>query len=256
MVIRGVPPDGIYLVSRRFAPSAARSSSRPELPKVPSAVPVPEIIGIGVRPGASLVDIEYRVAHPTAEFIDTGILVFTSGEADDLSFRGISHFVEGTSTNIGTHVPANKLLHLVWDASEIVTNFADLHFEILAQDGSGLIPAHFITLPNDGAQPKLTMTAQEVTDADLMSVWAWLVATGSPQIVKEGQTIFRLNDHTALASGNSTSAAGREFIFKMLGWRTPTDAEVSRANAGKYGFGYGLGGAAYAVTLRHAVKID
>jgi hypothetical protein len=84
------------------------------------------------------------------------------------------------------------------------------------------------------------LSHQPVSDDDLLSLWYWLIATKDSAIsLANGQVkgVGGSYDGQVLASGSSTTAAGRNFLFQRLNLRTPTSAEITRAQSGRYGFG-------------------
>jgi hypothetical protein len=151
----------------------------------------------------------------------------------------MTQLAENTATNLGTNVPVNVTRRITWDASQAATNFASFKFRILANDGRGLLNLHFITVPAMGAQPALTLSSQGVEDPDLLFVWFWLVATGDPSISFANGTVTGVGgayDQQVLASGSSTTAQGRAFIFQRLNVRAATADEITEAQGGNYGF--------------------
>ena len=164
-------------------------------PLNPANVPVPYIIAAQQRSGTSLVDIDYMVGGGSSSMLTSALLAFFPGPAvtnvntpwlitnysllDNLIVP--TQFAEGTGTNLGV-VWANVTNRVTWDASEAITNLANIQFEILANDGRGLLNLHFITIPTNGTNAALTMSSRPVKQSDLLNLWLWLIGTHDPQL--------------------------------------------------------------------------
>jgi hypothetical protein len=72
--------------------------------------------------------------------------------------------------------------------------------EILAKDGRDLMNLDFIQIPASGSDPLLKISRTPVTDADFLSIWYWLVATGDPEVSFAAGAVSRV--------GNSVPVAG------------------------------------------------
>ncbi len=126
---------------------------------------------------------------------------------------------------------------MTWDASELATNFVNLQFEVLANDGHELLPLNFVTIPPVGTNANLTISRNAVSETDLLSVWYWLLATNCNSITLTNGVVKGLGaPYTGLhlASGTSTTREGRDFLYGIMGVRRPYPEEISRARAGNY----------------------
>lgn len=205
----------------------------------PSFVPLPTVLRTEQRPNTSLVEIDYRVLDADDSLVSTAILVFVENGNDLSSLRIPTAFVENTSTNAGSGIPVNTVRRVTWDASELVTNFVNLQFEVLANDGRGLLPLSFVTIPAAGTNASLTMSRSSVTDQDLISVWYWLLGTNSSSITLTNGVVRGVGgayDGQTLASGVNTTQPGRQFLYGLLGIRASDPVEIARAQGGSYGF--------------------
>jgi hypothetical protein len=74
-----------------------------------------------------------------------------------------------------------------------------------------------------------------MTHADFLAQFLWLVATRDPSVGLVDGTLFGTSgayDGVILASGTTSTAAGRAFLLARDGLRIATDAEVIRAREG------------------------
>ena len=228
----GVSPAGIYVLRRKF---------NEDYSLVRNGIPHPSIIRAVQRAGTTLIDIDYRVVDADSPTVQVAMLAFVDGGNSLGSLVKMSTFAEGTQANLGPGIPTNTDRRVTWNvATDWPVGFVNLQFEILAKDERGLLPFHFITVPVNGVNPAFTMSHQPVTDADLLSLWYWLIATNDSAIsFVNGQVkgVGGAFDGQVLATGSSTTAAGRNFLFQRLNLRIPTSAEITRAQSGRYGFG-------------------
>lgn len=202
--------------------------------------PTPVVIQAMQRPGTTFMDIDYRVNDPDDATVQTAALGFVNGGTGLSNVLKLNTLVEGTAVNIGSNTPANTPLRLTWNvAADWNTNFGNVQVEILAKDGRGLLPFHWITLPSNGPNPEVTIDAQPVYDADLLPVWYWLIATGDPTVhLVNGQVLGVGGNYTSnlLAQGTSTTGVGRAFLWERFDFRSLSSAELTRAKTGRYGF--------------------
>jgi hypothetical protein len=197
------------------------------------------------------VDIDYRVHEPGTNEVATALLAFLTNGNDLVSLRKPTAFMENTGTNLGPHVAANADHRVTWNASELGTSFQNLQFEILARDGRGLLAFNFVTIPAANGQPAFTLSRTNVSDNDLLSLWYWFVGTNSTAITLTNGSIVGVGgayNGQTLASGANTTAQGRQFLYGLLGVRSPTTNEISRAVSGSYGF--------WSVSSNNVVKLS
>jgi hypothetical protein len=148
-------------------------------------------------------------------------------------------FAENTASNLGAGISANQTNRVTWDASEFATNFVNLQFEVLANDGRTLLPLEFVTVPAFPTNAPFVMSRSPVQDSDLLSVWYWLLATNNPSIALTNGTLIGVGGAFAgqtLAAGGSTTMQGRAFLYPLLNIRAATASEVAIAESGNFGF--------------------
>jgi hypothetical protein len=205
-----------------------------------NVAPTPVVIQAVQRPGTTFMDIDYRVDDPDDATVQTAALGFVEGGDDFSKVIKLNTLVEGTGANIGSNTPANTPLRLTWNvAADWNTNFGNVQVEILAKDGRGLLPFHWITLPSNGPNPEITINDRPIYDADLLPLWYWLIATSDPAVqLVNGQVLGAGGTYNSnlLAQGTSTSVVGREFLWQRLNVRSLTGVEITRAKGNRYGF--------------------
>jgi hypothetical protein len=226
------PPGGmIYVLERTY---------NQDNPKVRRLMPHPFVVTSSQRAGTTLIDLDFQISDIDSGTVDSAALVFVNGNDTLNSILKLNTLVEGTAVNLGVNKPTNVQKRITWDAAaDWTTNFGQVHIEILAKDDRGLLPFRWITLPVDGANPAVTISARPVTHEDMLSVWYWLIATSDAAVTLNNGTVKGVGgsfDGQSLASGTTTTAAGRSFLYQRLNVRAITTAERTRAQAGNYNF--------------------
>lgn len=226
------PPQKIYKFIRKYGETDA--------PLVTNPLPQPQVIRVAQRAGTTLLDIDYQIVDADSGVVEAYPLGFADGGDSLSSILPMNTFMEGTETNFGAAVEANVEHRITWSAAaDWSTDFGQLKVEILANDGRNLLPFHWITLPTNGVDPEITISADPVTNNDLKSVWFWLIAKGDPSVqLLDGEVlgVGGAYDGVIFASGTSTTASGRQFLYEMMSVRAITDSELTRAQSGNYNF--------------------
>lgn len=209
-------------------------------PLVRNVVPQPNVIKVAQRSASTLLDIDYKVVDPDSATADVAVLGFQNGGETLAEVLRIATLVENTSTNVGPGQATNTVKRLTWNAAaDWSSTFGDIQIEVLAKDQRDLLGIHWITAPASGAVASFSASAKPVEDADLLSLWFWLIAKGDPAISLingEIKGVGGAYNAQTLASGITTTAQGRAFLFGRLGVRAITTPELSALQAGNYGF--------------------
>ncbi|MCF7764494.1 MAG: hypothetical protein K9N62_12550 [Verrucomicrobia bacterium] len=224
-------PAGIYVMRRGYSVDGGLS---------PNGFPLPSVAQVVQRPNTTFIDIDFRIDDLNSATVETRMLAFIDGGNSLNQLIEMTAFEEGTETNLGVGVPTNTDLRVTWNVgTDRPDGFLNLQFEVLAKDERGLLPFHFITVPASGVEPSFTMSHQPITNNDLLSIWYWLIASNDPainftngQVTGAGGSL----DGQVLGTGITTTAAGRSFLYQRLNLRSPTSAEITRAQSGRYGF--------------------
>ena len=221
---------GLCIGSRKYAA---------DLPLNRRVVPQPKIVRVGQRTNSSLVDIDFAVLDADSSIVQVAPLAFLNGGSGLDSVVPMTIFAENTATNLGTNVTANTTHRIVWDSTEGVASFANLQFEMLANDGRGLLGFHFITLPDQLGGTNVSIGSMPVMNEDMLNLWFWLVAIRDQSILFTNGVVKAVGGAFAgqsLASGTTTTDAGRFFLYEKLHVRQITYPELIKAQNGNYGF--------------------
>lgn len=203
-------------------------------------LPVPVITGTARRAGTSVLDIDYEVRDRDSPSVAAWPLAFRQNARSISNLVVPAAFVDGTAANRGATVPTGVSRRLSWDVAADVTiagTFERFRIEILANDGRALQEIHWVTIPAgvpSGSDPPLKVSAQPLKPDEMLNLWLWLVATGDPSVqLVSGEVRGTSGAYAgqALASGTTTSALGKQFLFELLGVRAATTAERDRALA-------------------------
>ncbi|MBL9152824.1 MAG: hypothetical protein JNK37_10075 [Verrucomicrobiales bacterium] len=207
---------------------------------VPHAIPQPAVLNVAQRVGVPWLDIDYKVTDADSPTVTTGALAFLDGNNTLAHVVPMTTFVEGTDANIGASQPTNVERRLTWDmAADWSVDFAQIQVEILAKDARNPLGIHWITIPAEGSAPAIEVSRGPVSEAEMLSVWYWFLATQQSGMALEAGVIRGVGGAYAghvLASGTTTAGSGRFFQYHQLGVRPITVSELSRARAGNYGF--------------------
>jgi hypothetical protein len=217
-----------------------REYSNVQNSRLPPAIPQPMVLAAGQRTGTSWMDIDYQVTDADSPTVTTGVMVFTNGGHTLTDAVVMNTFEEGTGGNVGANQPTGVTRHLTWNmAADWTIDFAQVQVEALARDSRNLLGFHWITIPASGGDPAIQVSAGPVADDKLLDVWFWLLATHQPGIQLSSGTIsgtLAPYNGQSLASGASTTAAGRSYLYGLMNVRAITAAEITRAQGGNYGF--------------------
>ena len=204
-----------------------------------NALPQPAVIAAEQRPGTTFMDVDYIVTDPDDATVQVAALGFVNGGNDLASVLPLKTFVEGTEANLGTGQATNTPRRFTWNAAaDWATDFGQVQVEVLAKDGRGLYPFRWVTIPATETAPAFQVSDRPLPDADLMSLWYWLVATGDSVIRLEGGKLYGTEgryEKRLLADSVTTTQAGRLLLMEKAGVRSIIPLEMSRARSGRFG---------------------
>lgn len=145
--------------------------------------PTVEILSTALRPGTTYIDVDFRVVDPDDETVEVGALGWLNNGTRLEHVIPIRALVEGTHTNRGVNVPANRPLRLTWNiAADSDLTVASVQVEIRAKDRRSLLPLHWVTVPADGAYPATTYLRRPISEAEVISILLWELALGNPEL--------------------------------------------------------------------------
>ena len=162
-----------------------RQAFRSPRPKSSKAIPFPEILSVKQRDGTNYLDINYRINDLDSPKVQAAMLAFVDGGNDLSKVIVPSFFIDGVEGRLDANVSSNQEHNVTWNVAEDWSvGFGELQVEILAKDDRNLLDLHFLTLPvdGDGNSSELVINRSPLTEADLLSAWYWLLATGDPNI--------------------------------------------------------------------------
>ncbi len=232
----------IYAISNNqtFIKLYEREYSSVQNSLLPPAIPQPVVLSAVQRAGVSLMDIDYRVTDADSATVTTGALAFKDGNNTLNDVVVMSTFTEGTGANIGANQPTGTSRHLAWNmAADWTVDFAQVQIEIQAKDSRNFLGVHWITVPASGSNPAVQISAAPIPDAQLLDLWYYFLGTRQPDISLANGSVTGTTGIYAgqtLASGVSTTTAGRLYLYEKMGVRPIANQEIAQALAGNYGF--------------------
>ena len=200
-----------------------RRTFRTETPANNNAIPLPVVLGSAQRSGQKLLDVDYRVNDSDSATVQTAALAFRNGGNSLNDLIPIRHLTEGTGNQLGANITTGQSHRFTWDlAQDWSGNFDQVQIEVLAKDNRGLLNLDFIQMPAVGGDSASRISRTPLNDADFLSVWYWLIATGDPEVRLENGVIKQVGDNLRMPGLNGT-------YFADQYWNT-----MIRAEAGQY----------------------
>jgi hypothetical protein len=230
----------LYSIQGSYVQVFEREYSSVQSPPTPPALPEPIVLSISQRTNTAWLDVDYEVIHADGSSVTTAALAFINGANALSSAVPMSTFMENTPSNLGPNVPSNTPRRFTWNmGADWSIDFAQIQVEVLAKDSRNLMGFHWITVPSDGTNTAIQVSSTPVPQSELLSIWYWLIATHNGGIAFANGSVTGVGgafDGQVLASDSGTTSAGRAFAYSQMGVRAITQAEIDRANGGRYGF--------------------
>lgn len=245
-----------YSVNGNRVSIAVREFSNASNFPAPPGIPHPMILSASQRAGANLVEVDYQVRDADSATVTTALLAVRDGNS--LNRTGYSvpmrTFVEGTAANVGAGQPTGSTRHVVWNMpADWAIDYATFEIEALAKDDRSLLGIHWITVPASGGEPAIQVSSAPITNNQLRDLWLWYLGTGLVNQTYASTangwlgTVWGRSGVFAgvklsedLNSGGDfrsiPTPAGLVYAYQQMGAHPITPAEMSRAQAGKYGF--------------------
>ena len=202
-----------------------RRTFRTEMPVTNNAIPLPVVLGSAQRSGQKLLDVDYRVTDSDDATVQTAALAFRNGGNSLNEVIPIRNLAEGTGNKLGANITTGQTHRFTWDLTQDWQwsgGLDQLQIEVLAKDSRGLLNLDFIQMPAVGGDPALRISRTPLNDADFLSVWYWLIATGDPEVRLENGSIKQVGDNLKMPGLSAT-------YFQDQYWNT-----MMRAEAGQY----------------------
>ena len=147
---------------------------------VPSkGMALPEIVSVAQRLGTHYLDVSYRIHDLDSSQASARLLAFKDGGGLD-SLMVPKTFVGGVTGKLDDNVSTGEIHTVTWNAgADWNASYGEVEMEVLAKDENNLLNLHFLNLPGtDANATQLKISRSPVTDADLLDLWFWLVASG------------------------------------------------------------------------------
>ena len=203
----------------------------------PPAIPQPMVLACKQRSNTYILDIDYLVTDADSPTVTTGLLAFWNGGTTLNDVVQMKTFLEGANVPLGPSQTTGVSHHVSWNMpADWTADYAQVQVEALANDNRNLLGFQWITVPASGTNAAIQVSVNTLTDAALLDVWFYLLATNQPGISLTNGNIYGADGTTTLASGTTTTSAGRQYLFNLLNVRAITSDEVTRAQGGNYGF--------------------
>jgi sugar lactone lactonase YvrE len=142
---------------------------------------LPEIVSVAQRSGTHYLDVSYRIHDLDSPQASARLLAFVDGGTDLASVIVPETFVGDVSGKLDDNVSTGQIHTVTWNAgADWNASYGEVEMEVLAKDENNLLNLHFLNLPGtDGNATQLKISRSPVTDADLLDIWFWLVASSA-----------------------------------------------------------------------------
>ena len=175
--------------------------------------PVVTVVSSKVRENnPTVLDVVYKVTS-TKPTVKVRALAFEDGERTLNKVTRPETFIDGTAANLGDAIAPNVEHKLSWQvSSDFKTDLAKMKFEVLAVE-DGILPLEFITVPANGANKKMQLSWNLLTEAQVFDALLWLYAdkdaglTLANGVLKNGSTQLA-NESALYGTGNWTYVNG------------------------------------------------
>ena len=201
-----------------------------------NTAPTVVIQSAAMRPGTTLMDVVYRVNDPDDATVKTRALAFVDGVRSFANVLKPVSFVEGTAAKLGDAIPANVDHTLTWDvAADWNIDLGQVQFEVLAQDGRGLLSFDWLTIPAAAGKPVMTLSSNSAADQEVIDAFFWLFATGDSGLtlangVVKGSAQAGVFSGVPLVSGSGLQSYAPPYLFKKMNLDLAGSSEVYHAS--------------------------
>ncbi len=200
------------------------------------------------RGGYPYLDIDFRANSDNGTTnAHVAMCAFLNGGVNLANLIPMRNFVDGTETNLGTNIELSAdVKRVTWNmAADWSSETGNLQIQAFAQQGPYYLPFNFLTIPaGGGVSNSFQICRSPVTDADLKSVWIFLVASLDPEVELvdgivygkggpyEGQQFYSNIVIGSSSYTGGTSEAGWQFLLGRMNLREPTSEELNWAETG------------------------
>lgn len=183
------------------------------LPKPSKGIPLPKVLKVEQPDNTNHLQVTYRIDDLDSAKVEAKMIAFIDG-GNDLSKVIIpTSFIGSTDGKLDNNVSTNQDHNITWNVgADWSVGFGELEVAILAKDDRNLLNLHFLTLPaTDSNNTELVINRAPITDADLLDLWYWLIASGDPGIQLDGPSI------KPVITGSAPSFSPNE-VSNMVAW--------------------------------------
>ena len=155
-----------------------------------NVAPTATIISAAMRPGTTLMDVTYLITDPDDATVKVRALAFKEGVRSFANVIRPVTWMEGSQTNIGDAITTGVNHTLTWDVrADWNIDLANVKFEVLAVDSSGILPFQGITIPAAAGQPELKINQIGLSDTNVFDALLWMYASGNSNMEIAGGTL-------------------------------------------------------------------
>ncbi len=157
-----------------------RSTYRTVRPPVSKEIPLPEVLSVVQSESTNHLEVTYRINDADSSSVKAKMIAFVDGGNDLSKVIVPTTFESSIVGKLDDNVSANQEHTVVWNVgADWSVGFGELEVAVMAQDDRDLLNLHFLTLPaTDDNQTELVINRSPITDADLLDLWYWLLASG------------------------------------------------------------------------------
>lgn len=208
-----------------------RQTYRTLRPNPSKDAPLPEVISVTQPAGTNHLEVKYHITDADSSKVKAGLLAFKEG-GNDLSKLIIPQTFTGSiAGKLDDNVTTGQVHTVTWDArADWNVTYGNVELAVVAQDNRALMNFHFLTLPaTDTNTTELKISRSPIDSGDLLNAWYVLLGLGHSGITFNGGSITLTATGESLASGSTTTAAGRQYLFDQMNLRQANTTELNRA---------------------------
>ena len=250
VIFKGRPPAGLELAGiggpivyprefgaqwRKFVPVSQFGGY------INVGIPTVVVMTTKVREGNAMVlDVVYKVTS-TKPTVKVRALAFEDGERSFAKVTRPETFIDGTAANLGDTIAANVEHKLSWQvSSDFKTDLAKMKFEVLAVE-DGILPLEFITIPANGANKKMQLSWNLLTEAQVFDALLWLYADKDAGLtltngeLRNGATLFASGanvnySHNYISGAYVDNYYAMPYILSKMGFSVLSGDALTYAN--------------------------
>jgi hypothetical protein len=201
-----------------------RPTYRTVRPPVSKEIPLPEIISVVQPDNTNNLEITYRINDTDSSHVNAKMLGFIDGGNDLSKIIVPQTYIGSIAGKLDDNVSTNQNHTITWNVgADWSVGFGELEVAILAKDDRDLLNIHFLTLPlSDSNGSEMQISRSPLTDADLLSAWYWLLASGDSGIVHSTELSAIIKPAPDL---NSLTLFNPQSISSLALWLDANDSQ-------------------------------